>query len=148
MNPTILADRVALQTAVLVLPFARVDPDGTPWLRVPGAGIVPARCVSGLERNALEAAWREGIPAVAAMEGGDLKRPIVLGLLGPPSDRPAEAVVDGKRVVLTGQEEVTLRCGKASITLTRAGKILIKGDSVSSRATGVNRIRGGSVQIN
>ena len=41
-----------------------------------------------------------------------------------------------------------LRCGKASITLTREGKVLIKGAYLSSRSSGVNRIKGGSVQIN
>jgi hypothetical protein len=56
--------------------------------------------------------------------------------------------VDGKKVTLTGEEEVTLQCGKASITLTRAGKVLITGDYVLSRSRGVNRIKGGSVQIN
>ncbi|MEW5071937.1 hypothetical protein AB1P14_09365, partial [Pseudomonas aeruginosa] len=38
--------------------------------------------------------------------------------------------------------------GKASITLTRAGKVIIRGAYLSSRSTGVNRIKGGSVQIN
>jgi hypothetical protein len=41
-----------------------------------------------------------------------------------------------------------LQCGKASITLTKAGKVLIQGSYVSSRSTGVNRVKGGSVQLN
>lgn len=56
--------------------------------------------------------------------------------------------VDGKRVVLEGQEEVVLRCGEASITLTRNGKIAIRGKYLLSRSSGVNRILGGSVQVN
>ena len=40
------------------------------------------------------------------------------------------------------------RSPEASITLTRAGKVLIQGSYVSSRSTGVNRIKGGSVQLN
>ena len=56
--------------------------------------------------------------------------------------------LDGKRVVLEGQEEVVLRCGEASITLTRNGKIVIRGKYLLSRASGVNRILGGSVQVN
>ncbi|MEP7119602.1 MAG: hypothetical protein ABJE95_01785, partial [Byssovorax sp.] len=36
----------------------------------------------------------------------------------------------------------------SSITLTRAGKILIRGAYVLTRSSGVNRIQGGSVQIN
>jgi hypothetical protein len=56
--------------------------------------------------------------------------------------------VDGKRVVIEGQEEITLSCGQASITLTKAGKILIRGTYLQSRSSGVNRILGGSVQVN
>lgn len=56
--------------------------------------------------------------------------------------------VDGKRVVIEGQEEVVLKCGDASITLTKAGKVLIRGKYLLNRSDGVNRIMGGSVQVN
>lgn len=56
--------------------------------------------------------------------------------------------VDGKRVVLEGQEEVVLKCGEASITLTSNGKVVIRGKYLLSRSSGVNRILGGSVQVN
>ncbi len=60
----------------------------------------------------------------------------------------SDATVDGKRVVLEGSEEVVLKCGEASITLTKAGKIIIRGKYILNRSTGVNRILGGSVQVN
>lgn len=44
--------------------------------------------------------------------------------------------------------ELTLRCGKASITLTPSGKIILRGTYISTRSSGVVRIKGGSVQIN
>ena len=56
--------------------------------------------------------------------------------------------VDGKRVVIEGQEEVVLMCGESSITLTKAGKVVIRGKYLVSRSSGVNRILGGSVQVN
>jgi hypothetical protein len=56
--------------------------------------------------------------------------------------------VDGKRILIEGQEEITLSCGEASITLTKAGKILLRGTYLQSRSSGVNRILGGSVQVN
>lgn len=56
--------------------------------------------------------------------------------------------IDGKHLVLEGHEEVVLRCGEASITLNRSGKISIRGKYLLSRATGMNRILGGSVQVN
>ena len=62
-------------------------------------------------------------------------------------DRPV-IKADGERIVLSAEKEIVLQCGEASITLTRAGKIIIRGAYVSSRSTGVNRIQGGSVEIN
>jgi hypothetical protein len=84
-------------------------------------------------------------------------RPVIMGLLQKPSPLPPresapvggwDVETDGKRMVLAAQEEITLRCGKASITLTRAGKVVLTGEYLLSRSTGVNRIKGGSVQIN
>jgi hypothetical protein len=70
------------------------------------------------------------------------------------SSAPADAALspdveaDGERLVFSAEKEIVLRCGKSSITLTRAGKILIRGEYVLTRSSGVNRIQGGSVQIN
>ena len=50
--------------------------------------------------------------------------------------------------MLTAEREIELRCGKSSLVLTRAGKVLIRGAYLLSRSSGVNRIKGGSVQIN
>lgn len=59
-----------------------------------------------------------------------------------------DVFIDGKRVVIEGQEEIVLKCGDSSITLTKEGKILIRGKYLLNRSTGVNRIMGGSVQVN
>lgn len=81
-------------------------------------------------------------------------RPIVVGVLVVPQ-RNAEAealrvnaLVDGERVVLEGRAEIVLRCGQASITLRQNGRVVIQGTYVETRSRGVNRIKGGSVQIN
>ena len=39
-------------------------------------------------------------------------------------------------------------CGGASITLRRDGKVVLKGIYLETHATGVNHIKGGTVQIN
>jgi Domain of unknown function (DUF6484) len=79
-------------------------------------------------------------------ENGDPRKPIIMGLLQ--STTAAQAEVDDEELIITGQKQVTLRCGKASITLTRAGKILIRGEYVLSRATGANQVQGASVELN
>jgi hypothetical protein len=88
-------------------------------------------------------------------EGGDADRPIVVGIVRgqtawPLDARPAQVEVDadGERLIVSAKEQLVLRCGKASITLTKAGKVLIEGSYLLSRSSGVNRIKGGSVQLN
>jgi len=64
------------------------------------------------------------------------------------TEESPELLVDGKRIQLTARQEIVLRCGKASITMTGAGKVIIRGAYVSTLSSGANRIKGGSVQIN
>jgi hypothetical protein len=106
----------------------------------------------------LESIGRE----VALMfEEGDPTRPIVIGVIERPqpgtgtvrekagNDSPTtDAEIDGESITLSARRELVLRCGEASITLTYKGKIVLRGTYVLSRSTGVNRILGGSVQIN
>jgi hypothetical protein len=96
-----------------------------------------------------------GQGVVLMFEGGDIRRPIVMGVVRgapgwPLEDKPATVDVDadGQRMVVSAHEQLVLRCGKASITLTKAGKVLIDGTYVSSKSSGVNRVKGGSVQLN
>ena len=88
-------------------------------------------------------------------EGGDPRRPILIGPIRHPvradddaDSAPSNAEIDGERIVLAAKKEIVLKCGKASITLTKAGKVLIRGAYLLNRSSGVNRIKGGSVQIN
>jgi Domain of unknown function (DUF6484) len=92
---------------------------------------------------------------VLMFENTDPARPIIMGVLRegegwPLSEKPGQidVDVDGERLIVSAKEELVLRCGKASITLTKAGKVLIKGSYLLSRSSGVNRIKGGSVQLN
>ena len=96
-----------------------------------------------------------GQPVVLMFDTGDTTRPIVMGVLRqavgwPLAEPPAQVEVDadGERMIVSAKEQLVLRCGKASITLTKAGKVLIEGSYVSSRSTGVNRVKGGSIQLN
>lgn len=69
-----------------------------------------------------------------------------------PTSRPQSApeirVLDGKRVRIEGADEIVLECGKASITLRRNGKIIIRGAYVETHSEGTNRIKGAQVKLN
>lgn len=85
----------------------------------------------------------------AKKKGG---RPLrLLSPEAPPDPLPArklEAKVDGKRIVIEGEDEIVLVCGKASITLRRNGKVVVRGTYVETHSTGCNRVKGASVKIN
>jgi len=90
---------------------------------------------------------------ILLFEHGNPRKPILMGFVqqtAPPQSEmsPVEVRLDGEQLTLTAKNELVLRCGKASITLTRAGKVLIRGAYLLSRSSGANRIKGGSVQIN
>ena len=94
-----------------------------------------------------------GGSVVLPFENGDANRPIVVGVLGV-AHRMAHRKPAQVEVVPTANAWSSPRVNscpalrKASITLTKAGKVLIEGSYLLSRSTGVNRIKGGSVQLN
>lgn len=114
-----------------------------------GTAAIEARTITQLYNVAF------GSDVVLQFDQGDVSKPIVLGVIQNPQ-RPTSEIdgqqlevdADGNRLQINAREQLILRCGNASITLTKAGKVLIKGNYLSSRATGTHRIKGGCVQIN
>ena len=109
--------------------------------------------------------------------GGDAQNPVIMGLIHSPLNEvlnaasptesrvveefsgelqanlqtaatPTETRIEGKRLVFEAEDEVVIRCGESAIILTKNGKVTIRGKYLLSRASGVNRILGGSVQVN
>jgi hypothetical protein len=129
-----------------------MDPEGNPRVVFPGnpqEDAVSARSTLSFLPQDL------GREVALLFENGDPQHPLIIGRLQHPrtvnpatSQVEAEADLDGERLVLSAQREIVFKCGKSSITLTRAGKIILRGASILSRSSGLNRIKGGSVQIN
>lgn len=143
------------------------DAAGFPLVDFPGnrAGPLVARRTVPLQPEVLQGAASTRPGVVLMFENGDARLPLIVGLVEgsptpmldamlsepqpqPPSEPPMEAHVDGKRVTIEGADEIVLKCGEASITLRRNGKLILRGTYVETHASGVNRIKGGSVQVN
>ena len=143
--------------------IVKVDENGRVLVEFPGntEGPVAARFTSAFGLRRLKKAAANEEEVLLAFENNDTRLPIVIDSLGHDTNQTtrSEAIalqteelddilVDGKRVTFDAKEEIVLRCGKASITLTRAGKVLIRGAYLLSRSSGVNRIKGGVVHVN
>ena len=96
-----------------------------------------------------------GRDVVLVFEAGKSDRPIITGCIRRTDchslpDLPArvELEADGERLVVSALHGLVLRCGKASISLSPEGKIVVRGTHVVSHSSGLNRIKGGSVQVN
>ena len=108
-----------------------------------GSAALPARAVVDLSGSHI------GREVVLMFDDCDPCRPIVMGWLrGEDAPGSVEVDGDGERLIVRAKEQLVLRCGKASITLTKAGKVLIRGTHVSTHSSGVNRLRGASIQLN
>jgi len=117
--------------------------------RQPGVTALVARSVVDLH------AAHVGRQVVLVFEDADRTKPIIVGSIRSDQDasletRPGQVEVesDGERLIVSAKEQLVLRCGEASITLTKEGEVLLRGTYLSTHASGVNRIKGGSVQIN
>ncbi len=105
--------------------------------------VLEARSIANLSIDDLEA------EVLVQFTGGAKVEPIVMGRLTPnsPGLAPPKSGLDPD-VISSDDRKLTLRCGKASITLTKEGKIILRGTYISSRSSGPNRIKGGSVHLN
>jgi Domain of unknown function (DUF6484) len=120
------------------------------------SAIMPARSIVAVTANQV------GREVALMFENGDWHRPLVIGILEPPArahrgagegqspiaERSVVVESEGERLVIKAEREIVLRCGEASITLTRAGKILIRGTYIVSRASGANCVKGASIRLN
>lgn len=133
-------------------------------------GPLTARSTIALHRTLVTAAIADGRGVLLCFEDGRPDAPIITGLLQPlvdvgedeteaetetetveaslPGEAELETHVDGRRVEIEAADEIVLRCGEASIVLRRNGRVVIRGTYVETRSRGVNRIKGGSVEIN
>jgi hypothetical protein len=124
-----------------------------------GSGSIVARLAISADTARLRRAIRGRQVAVLAFENGDIGFPIVIGLVATAAGKPVEepsalpagviqADIDGRRVRLKAADEIVLECGKASVTLRRNGKVVIRGTHVETNSEGTNRIKGGQVRVN
>ena len=129
--------------------------EGQPCVLLTGASQpLVVLCTASLSREEVEAARVAGWPALILHDEA-LEAPILLDfvLRSPRSESTLQKTTDdaaltGRRIEMCADEALVLRCGDASITLERDGRVVTRGNDVLSRSRGVNRLRGAAVKIN
>ena len=126
--------------AVTVVELER---DGVPVVEVDGH---PVRAQATIEVGPQDVGRR----AMVTFLEGDPGQPVITGLFVEPGGAPPRRHLKlrADELDLEAASKITLECGKASITLHRDGKVVVRGVHVLSRASGVIRIRGGTVELN
>jgi len=123
-------------------------------------GPLHARFISDFARIEQKTSAK-GMPVLLVFENADACYPIIVGFVQdritrdkiiefeiPDQTQQKNFYLDKKKVVLEAREQIELRCGKSSLTLTKEGKIIVKGMEIVSRAVKANKIKGASVSIN
>ncbi len=132
-----------------------VDYAGNPF------GPTGARFASSMKPGILRKAAASNQDVLLVFENNDPSRPVIIDAISSLVDgivedealdlhvkEPKDVKIDGERITFNAKEQIEIKCGKASIRLTRSGKVVIRGAYLLNRSSGVNRIYGGSVQIN
>ena len=148
--------------AVCIGTIVAVEANGDLLIDFPGNILGPIAA-----RTALPFSFRSshadllGHQVVVTFENNDPALPVVIGRIAPlagggprwtagtaNADEPDDLTVEHKVITFNATQKVVFNCGKASITLTDTGKVILKGEYILSQSYGENRIRGGSVAIN
>lgn len=142
--------------------IVKITEEGRAMVDYPGNPMGPLEARSVINAPFKREDYSGGnISVLLFFENGDPTLPIVAGIihdtlypLAPSEEmtvsmeRPHDAVLDGKKMILEAKEELVLHCGKSSVTLKKDGKIVLKGTKIVSRASGTNKIKGAAVRIN
>lgn len=131
--------------------FQGFDPTGRALVSVHAgspAPVIAARTTVALGHDAI------GAEVLMVWEPDPAAPPIIVGIIQPlcagaaPAPERLSIRADAREYLISAEREIVLQCGDASITLTRAGKVIIKGNYVVSRSAGCNKIKGAAVEIN
>ncbi|MER8796212.1 DUF6484 domain-containing protein [Mesorhizobium sp. M0814] len=110
----------------------------------PDETALPARSLCELSSDMI------GREVALLFQGGDPRKPLIVGRIVDPVRAAATHHVmrDGDHVRITANDRLELRCGKATIIMESDGRITIRGGHIISHASGAQRIRGGSINLN
>lgn len=152
------ATNAAAPAPVVIGHLAGIDDEGRLLFVPEGSAETPYPVLIGVELSdgVLVKAARQARRALAMRTTDAAPRWVLVGLVRERIDpaardaRPGTLAVqvDGESLKLTAEHDLTLACGKASLTLRYDGKVVLSGTNVLSTSRGPQRIKGATVAIN
>lgn len=114
---------------------------------VPGDPPVRLRCdvLRTADAPALTLSLGARVLVLLPAPGGE--RGTVLGVVAPYETPRPDASVPAELRLEAG-ERLEIRCGESALTMDAAGRVLVKGKDIVTRAKRTQKIRGGTVHIN
>lgn len=135
-----------------------INASGIPLICIEERGPELLEAELGISASDVELLKTLPVKAVIVCSSNVSSRPIITSLVRTQLSRGEldvinarsgqDVSVDGRVVRISGKEEMLFECGKSSILLRRDGKVVIKGTQLLSRASGSNKLKGSSVNIN
>ena len=135
-------ERVAGSTRIMRAKVTAFREDGTVEVRVHGKPARTLLCDVLATAQAGGCGFERGDEVLVALEEERAANGCILGRVGPYREPDTGHVNRGHG------DALTIVCGEASITLSKTGKVLIRGLDIVNRATRCVRIRGGSIKLN
>ena len=145
-NSKLVDGRPASEQGLLIGTVVGFGEDGLPNINIPGhrqlhsvVSMCPVRDI------------QFGARCVISFCGSG--SPVILGKLHPSavsdiSNSGPELDESDEPITIRSETEIKLECGDAQIRLTPDGRVEIRGRTVVSHSTGLNRIRGASIKLN
>lgn len=140
----------------LLATLREIDKDGVPWISLARESGQLVQAYSALPESDYSVLLSLPVQVVILLSSQEDDLPVITAVVR--SKLPAsvtaspmkgmDITIDGRRMNFVANEQISLQCGKSSILLRRDGKVVIKGTQVVSRASGTNKLKGSSVNIN
>jgi len=129
--------------------IASVDEQGAPYIIVPGVLHESTKADAMCDVSSVHVGDQFGL----MFRNGDLAYPVLMGKMQQPTlvlaaEADAQISGDKDQVIIESQKEIYLRCGDSHLLLSADGHVEIRGKTVVTHSTGLNRVRGASVKIN
>lgn len=115
-----------------------------------GGAETEARVPRQVDRRWLQAALALApVPAVVLVLDG-ARLPILAHVFATAEHESLDEHVrlGGKTIELEAQQSIRIRTGRSLVTVTAAGEVNVRGRNITTRASNVNRVRGGAVKLN